>query len=151
MQWHRGPYTIDTDRDRLDMPTIITWLQGTYWAAGRSAELIRQSWAASAVVAGVYAGADLVGWARVVTDGVVVAYLADVFIVPQHRRQGIGRWLVATLLAHPELGTVRWLLHTRDAQAFYQGLGFVAVGPRIMERARIAMRQATDVDPASGG
>jgi hypothetical protein len=33
MQWHRGPYTIDTDRDRLDMATVIVWLRGTYWAA----------------------------------------------------------------------------------------------------------------------
>jgi GNAT superfamily N-acetyltransferase len=136
MRLHRVTYTIDTDRHRLDMAAITEWLHGTYWAGTRPAEIIARSWAGSAVVAGIYAGEQLVGVARVVSDGATTAYLADVFIVPDHRGRGLGRWLLETLVSHPDLSTVRWLLHTRDAHELYRRLGFQPASERVMERPR---------------
>lgn len=138
MRWSRGEYTLDTDRRRLDMDTVLGWLHGTYWAATRPAEQIERSWANSAVVAGLYAGEELAGCARVVSDLATVAYLADVFVAPEHRGKGLGRWLVEILLAHPDLAGVKWLLHTRDAHGLYEPLGFRAPGPRALERPREA-------------
>jgi GNAT superfamily N-acetyltransferase len=82
------------------------------------------------------AGAEQVGFARVVTDGVYVSYLADVFVLEPHRRRGLARWLVETALAAPDLSDVRWwLLATADAHDLYAGMGFARVGRpgRLME------------------
>jgi GNAT superfamily N-acetyltransferase len=136
MQWQRGAYSIDTDRERLDMERIITWLRGTYWAGGRAPEVIRRSWDGSALAFGLYEGAQQIGCARVVSDRVTVAYLADVFLLPDYRGQGLGTWLMQTIIGHPDLATVGWLLHTRDAHALYHRVGFVERGERLMERPR---------------
>lgn len=143
MRWQHDGYTIDTDRQRLDFETIGGWLRDSYWAADRSQADVRRSWEHAAVVFGLYAGDALVGCARVVSDLVAVAYLADVFLLPAHRGKGLGRWLVETAVAHPAIGDVRWLLHTRDAHGLYAQLGFVAYGERLMERPR-ARRVASD-------
>jgi GNAT superfamily N-acetyltransferase len=144
MQWHRDGYAIDDDRHRLDMPAIIGWLRDTYWAGHRAPDDVRRSWDNAALVFGLYAGAELVGCCRVVTDFVAVAYLADVFLAPEHRDKGLGRWLVETAVAHPAVGDARWLLHTKDAHGLYAQLGFVAFGPRIMERPRVTVAEKRD-------
>ena len=136
MRWQRGSYTIDTDRRRLDMGTIQGWLRGSYWAGTRPPVLVLRSWEESDPVFGLYAGDRLVGCARVVTDFVAIAYLADVYLAAEHRGAGLGRWLVETIVGHPDLRTVRWLLHTRDAHGLYRQVGFETAGPTVMERPR---------------
>ena len=139
MQRHRAGYTIDTRRERLPMEIIVGWLGTTYWAATRPPEAIRRSWDNSPVVFGLYCGEEIAGWARVVTDSVAIAYLADVFLVPEHRGRGLGLWLVETIVAHPELSGVRWLLHTDDAHGLYRRVGFTEVdAARVLERPRPA-------------
>lgn len=134
MRWQRGPYAVDDDRARLDLPALTAWLRETYWAAGRSAERVERSWAGSGLVYGVYDGGLQIGCARVVTDFATIAYLADVYLVPEARGQGLGLWLVETIVDHPESAGVRWLLHTRDMQPLYNQFGFGAPGQRLMER-----------------
>jgi GNAT superfamily N-acetyltransferase len=87
---------------------------------------------------GLYRGTEQIGFARVVTDGGRLAYLADVFVVPDERGKGLGEWLVATVLEHPELGDIdMWLLGTADAHALYERFGFVkAEAGRYMIRRR---------------
>jgi GNAT superfamily N-acetyltransferase len=136
LQWHRDSYTIDTNRERLDFEVMAGWIRRTYWAPGRPRRVVQRSWDASAVVFGMYHGQTIVGWARVVTDFVSVAYLADVFLLPEHRGHGLGTWLVETILNHPDLQRVRWILHTADAQGLYQRFGFERMGGRVMERPR---------------
>jgi GNAT superfamily N-acetyltransferase len=74
---------------------------------------------------GVYKQEAQVGFARVVTDRATFAYLADVFIVDEHRGRGLGKWLIDTILSHDDLtGLRRWLLVTRDAHDLYRKCGF---------------------------
>ena len=136
MQWQRGNHTIDTDRLRLDMDVIVAWLRGSYWASTRPSDAIHRSWAAADPVFGLYAGAELAGCARVLTDFVAIAYLADVYLAPHLRGSGLGLWLVETIVAHPELQTLKWLLHTRDAHGLYRRIGFAEPSPAVMERPR---------------
>jgi GNAT superfamily N-acetyltransferase len=75
-----------------------------------------------------------------VTDFARFAYLSDVFIAPEHRGQGLGRWLVETMLVHPELDGVRWALHTGDAHGLYRQLGFEAADETVMQRPRPPLR-----------
>jgi GNAT superfamily N-acetyltransferase len=124
-EWQRGEYTISTDAARLDVGLIHDFLsRESYWGQGRSRALVERS-IANSLVFGVYRAQWQVGFARVISDYATFAYLADVFVVPAERGRGLSKWLLQTLLAHPDLqGLRRWLLATRDAHGLYQQYGF---------------------------
>lgn len=118
------------------MDTLVSWLQETYWASERPPEAIERAWTFAPYVFGLYHAEAIIGCARVVTDTVGVAYLADVFILPEYRGNGLGTWLMEAITGHPDLQTVRWLLHTRDAHDLYSKFGFERMAERLMERPR---------------
>ena len=112
------------------------YLKESYWAAGVPEDFVRRS-IKNSLCFGVYRDAEQVGFARVITDRATFAYLADVFVLEEHQRRGIGKWLVETILSHPDLqGLRRWMLATRDAHELYRSYGFAELGcPQIfMER-----------------
>jgi GNAT superfamily N-acetyltransferase len=89
---------------------------------------VRRSWDAASVTLGLYLGSEMIGCARAITDFTRFAYLSDVYVDPEHRGRGLGRWLVQTMLDHPDVLHVRWVLHTRsDTTRFYQQFGFELV------------------------
>lgn len=118
---------VSTDPGRLDVDLIHAFLsEQAYWALGRPRELTERAIAGS-LCFGAYAadGAQL-GFARVVTDHALFAYLADVFVVEAARGQGIGKALVAAIVGHEDLqGLRRMVLATDDAHGLYAGFGFV--------------------------
>lgn len=134
-EWTRDEYTISTDRKRLDLDVIHGFLVGSYWAEDRTRERVGQAIEHS-LPFGLYHGADQVGFARVLTDYVVLAFLADVFVVETHRGRGLGVWLVEVVTSLPELRPIRrWLLGTRDAHDLYRKFGFGEPMPGVlMER-----------------
>jgi GNAT superfamily N-acetyltransferase len=121
-----GELLISTDPRRLDLAQIHQFLcHHSYWAQGVSEEAVRRS-CAEALCFGVYRGTQQLAFARVVSDFSRIAYLGDVFVREAERGQGLGKLLVAEILAHPELARVeRWLLGTRDAHRLYTRFGFV--------------------------
>jgi GNAT superfamily N-acetyltransferase len=120
----RGNYRISTDLSLLQIEQIVRFLDQAYWAQGRSRETILRS-LENSLCFGLYAGEQQVGLARVVTDYATHAWLCDVFIDEGHRSRGLGKWLIATVLSHPQLQTIRrWFLATRDAHGLYQQFGF---------------------------
>jgi GNAT superfamily N-acetyltransferase len=137
MQWIRDQFVIDDDRARLDMPRIMGWLAESYWAGWRPAEEVRQSWDAAAIVLGLYDDAKLIGCTRVVSDFTRFSYLSDVYVEPQYRGLGLGRWLVETTINHPAVSkNARWVLHTQDAHGLYTQLGFLPADETVMQRPR---------------
>ena len=124
-EWQRGEYLISTDRDRLDSAFIHNFLSNnSYWARGRDFELVQRS-ISNSFNFGLYKGNQQIGFARVVTDYATFAWLADVFVLDEHRGQGLGKWLVEVIVSHPKLqGFRRWLLATRDAHELYRRFGF---------------------------
>ena len=87
-----------------------------------------------------------VGFARVITDSATIAYLGDVFVLPECRGQGLSKWLMECVLAHPQLpGLRRWILATADAHGLYEKYGFTALKSpgRFMEKhdAEVYIRQ----------
>jgi GNAT superfamily N-acetyltransferase len=134
----RGPFLISTDPARLDLAVIHGFLTTAYWARGIPLATVRAAIEHS-LPFGLYEGAQQVGFARVITDSTTFAYLADVFVLESHRGQGLARWLVECILAHPDLqGLRRWLLATRDAHGLYRQVGFrdLAAPERFMEITR---------------
>jgi GNAT superfamily N-acetyltransferase len=131
----RDGYEISTDPARLDRRTIHEFLRTSYWAEGVDRETVERAIEHS-LPFGLYSqtGAQA-GFARAVTDTARFAWLADVFVLPEHRGRGLGVWLVETVLAHPDVQGLRVFLGTRDAHGLYRRFGFVPVdAERMMER-----------------
>ncbi|MBI3092397.1 MAG: GNAT family N-acetyltransferase [Candidatus Tectomicrobia bacterium] len=132
MEWRRDGYLISTDPALLDINVIHAFLTTSYWATGISHAKVAQSIAYTPIVFGLYehdsAAARLgrqVGFARAITDKTTFAYLADVFVLAEHRGKGLGKWLVECFLTHPDLQWVRfWTLVTDDAHGLYERYGF---------------------------
>lgn len=132
----RGSLLISTDPARLDIDTVFDFLARSYWANDRPRDVIERS-LKNSLVFGVYDASRQVGLARVITDYATFGWLCDVFIDEAYRGQGIGKWLMATVLDHPDLVRVRrFLLATRDAQGLYRRFGFIDLNApeRWMER-----------------
>jgi GNAT superfamily N-acetyltransferase len=110
----------------------------SYWGRGRSREEMAGAIAGSARVVGLYLNGEQVGFARAISDAATLAYLADVYVLGEHRGRGLGLELVRETVDGDPAWNVRWLLHTADAQRLYAKLGFTAEAPqyRAMERAR---------------
>jgi len=119
-------FTISTDKSLLDFNMIFGYLNGeSYWSKGIPAEKVRTS-IENSLCFGIYRDGKQVGFARVVTDNAIFAYLCDVFIVADYRGSGLSKWMIQTVLAHPDLqGLRRWLLATADAHGLYNQFGFI--------------------------
>lgn len=134
-EWVRGEYVISTDRARIDLDVVHGYLTRSYWAPGRSRERVALSLARS-LPFGLYHGERQVGFARVLTDLVTHALLADVFVLEEHRGKGLGTWLVGVVTGHPRLAAIRrFHLGTNDAHALYRKFGFEPAAPgKFMDR-----------------
>lgn len=121
----RGSFTISTDKSRLDRAAIHRFLsEDSYWAQGRTRAVVEESIRNSLICFGVYDGERQVGFARVVTDGCTFAWLCDVYIEEAYRGKGLGKWLVESVTAHPQLANLRnFVLATRDAHELYRLYG----------------------------
>src|SRR5687767_10665173 len=146
-EWQRGEFSISTDRDRLDVAVIHNFLStDSYWAQGRAVETVKRS-IENSLNFGLYHRKQQIGFARVVTDYATFAWLADVFVLEEYRRQGLGKWLIEVILAHPQLqGFRRWALATKDAHELYRSFGFNELmrPERWMERPDPNMRESPD-------
>ncbi len=116
-------FTITTDQTRFDLELIHSVLTKLPWAEGIALEVVKHAMQHS-LAFGVFQGISQVGYARVVTDFTRTAWLADVFILESHRGQGLSKFFVKTILEHPRLQTVKWLLTTDDAHELYRQFGF---------------------------
>lgn len=119
----------------MDLDVVHGFLTTSYWAAGVTREKVVRSIAGS-IPFSVFEGGRQVGFARVISDLATFAWVADVFVLPDARGQGLGVWLVESILAHPDLqGLRRWSLATRDAHTLYERFGFarIATPERMME------------------
>jgi GNAT superfamily N-acetyltransferase len=133
-------YEFSTDPDRIDAARVHELITHTYWGTGRSRKVMDAAIAGSRPY-GVYRSGTVeqVAFARVVTDGVTFAWLADVVVDPAVRGKGVGKLLIAGVVAELEpLGLRRTLLATADAQGLYEQFGWVPVDPQYswMERPR---------------
>lgn len=122
--WRRDGFEISTDPSRVDRAAVHAFLTESYWARGVPREVVDRS-IGNSLPFGLYDGARQIGFARVITDRATYAYLADVYVLPEYRGRGLGKWLVQSVMAHPDLqGLRRWSLVTRDAHGLYREFGF---------------------------
>jgi ribosomal protein S18 acetylase RimI-like enzyme len=145
-----GGYELDDDPARLDIDAIHHFISElSYWGRGRSRERVVATIEGSRRVVGLYCGSAQVGFARGISDGITVAYLADVYVLESHRGRGLGLELVREMLEGDGASDVHWLLHTADAEGLYERLGFRRGPTRypLMER----MRPSAEAHSGPGG
>jgi GNAT superfamily N-acetyltransferase len=124
MEDRQDDYLISTDKTRLDLCFIHDYLSRiSYWAEGRPLDVVQRS-LENSLCFGLHEGKQQVGFARVVTDYATFAWLCDVFVLESHRGRGLGKWLIRTVVAHPELQKLDiFVLATRDAHELYRHHG----------------------------
>ena len=146
-EWRRGEYTISTENKRLDIRRIHDFVSNqSYWAQGRAIETVQRA-LANSLNFGLYKNNQLIGFARVVTDYATFAWIADVFVLSEHRGQGLSKWIMEVILSYPELqGLRRWVLATKDAHGLYARFGFIPLHrpERWMERPDPNMQERPD-------
>lgn len=128
-EWRRDGFLVSTDPRLIDVDLVHRFLsEDSYWSRGVPRDVVARSIKHS-LAFGLYEeddrGATQAGFARVITDRATFAYLADVFVLQQHRGRGLGVWLISCIRAHPDLQGLRvWLLATLDAHGLYEKHGF---------------------------
>jgi len=132
-----GGFDLDDDPARVDLGAVHRFLdQESYWARGRPRDIQERLVREADRVVGLYHGDRQVGFARVVSDGVAIAYLADVYVEAEARGRGLGTEMVREAVDGGPHANLGWVLHTEDAHGLYAKLGFRPPGPRVMERAK---------------
>jgi len=119
-------FYVSTDKSQLDVDIIFDFLSNqSYWAKGRNRQTIEKS-IENSLCFGMYDSANKqVGFARVVSDFSIFAWLMDVFILPDYRGNGLGKLLMNEIMIHKDLqGVKRWGLGTNDAHGLYEKFGF---------------------------
>ena len=117
-------YELSSEPARSDPVAAHAYLSRRYWSPGIPLETVRRAIANSLCVAVHYHGHQ-VAMARLVTDYATMAYLADVYVLEEHRGQRLSKAMLAQLHERPELqGLRRWILFTRDAHALYGQFGW---------------------------
>jgi GNAT superfamily N-acetyltransferase len=119
--------TVSNDKNKLNVMFIQQFLKDTYWATGRTMTEV-QITIDNSFCFGIYLNEKQIGFARVITDYVVFAYVMDVFIVEEHRGKGYSSILINSMTTEPKLKEVKiWRLATLDAHFLYQKFGFKAL------------------------
>jgi GNAT superfamily N-acetyltransferase len=128
-------YELDDDRSRVDRDAVHRYLsEESYWAGGRSREVMDQLIDSAARVVGLYRAGRQIGFSRTLSDGHTQSYLADVYVLEEHRGRGLGVELVRFSVEEGPLASTKWFLHTADAHDLYRKFGFAEPGERTLER-----------------
>ena len=141
----RAGYVVDDDPARVDLDVVWAFLsEQAYWGRWRTRADVETQVRGAWRVVGAYRADDgaMVGFARAVSDGLQLAYLADVFVLPGHRGSGLGRALVAAMVDGGPGAHFRWLLHTADAHGLYAAFGFAPPDGTLMELPHVSARSA---------
>ena len=128
-------YELDDDPARIDREAVHRYLsEEAYWALGRPRDVQDELIAGAARVVGLFHEGAQVGFTRTLSDGHTQSYLADVYVLEEHRGRGLGVELVRFSVDEGPFSDTKWLLHTRDAHDLYRKVGFTEPDVRALER-----------------
>lgn len=124
-EYFNGPFHISTNPAKLQLNVIHKYLaQESYWAQNIPEAIVVKA-SQNSLNFGLYQNEEQIGYARVISDFATFAYLCDVFVLPEHQGQGLSKWMMQSVLAHPDLqGLRRMMLMTKDAHGLYAQFNF---------------------------
>lgn len=123
-----GEFSVSTDREKLDLAFLHGFLsKEAYWCLNIPFDRVKRS-VENSLNFGLYHNDRPIGYARIITDYSTIAYLGDVFVIPEYRGKGLSKWLLQQVMDHPDLqGLRRWLLLTADAHELYKKFGWLPI------------------------
>jgi GNAT superfamily N-acetyltransferase len=128
MDHSHGQYLISDDPTRLDAGAAHAYLSRSYWSENVPLATVQRAMAGSFCIGAYTAGGAQVGLVRIISDYATFVYLCDVYVLEEHRRQGLAKAMLAFVVDHPRLQGMRsWNLRTRDAHSLYAQFGFKPV------------------------
>lgn len=138
----KGDYIISSNPNLIDVKVVHDYLsKESYWAKNIPLETVKRS-IENSFCFGIYHNNQQIGFARLITDKATFAYLADVFVLPEHRGNGLSKWLMEFMQNHYELqGLRRWMLATRDAHGLYKQFGWQQPTKEQAERLMMLLNQ----------
>ena len=152
--WRRGEFRITTDHSKFDLDAIYRFLaRQSEWAKDIPRSTFDKSVRYS-LCFGLLQKDRQVGFARVISDCATIAYLGDVFVLPEYRGRGLAKWLMECISSHPDLQNLRrWILVTEDAHGLYRKYGFtdLAHPEGFMERHNPAVYSPAEAGSDSAG
>jgi ribosomal protein S18 acetylase RimI-like enzyme len=109
---------------------ILEVYRANDWSHARDPDRLRTAIELSSYSVVALEDAEVVGFARAMSDGAFAVYIADILVVPELQRRGIGRMLVRRLLERYPMDRFHHqvLVAERGAEGFYRRLGLVPVG-----------------------
>ncbi len=124
----KGDYSITTDKTKLDLEVIHHFLSTqAYWSKNMPFEKVKQG-VENSLNFGLFFKEQQIGYARIISDFSTIAYLGDVFVLPEYRGKGLSKWLMHEIMTHPNLqGLRRWILLTGDAHGLYKQFGWTEI------------------------
>ncbi len=118
-------YRISSDQSEMDVESIHKFISQSYWAKGIPIETLKKAIDNSLCFGVFNSEGSQVGFARMITDLATYAYLADVYVLEEHRGKGLSKLLMQEIMSHPDLqGLRRMTLATLDAHGLYEKYGF---------------------------
>jgi len=125
---YRNEFCISTEKSKLDLTAIHHFLSTqAYWSPNIPFDTVAKA-AENSLTFGIYFRNRQIGYARIISDYATVAYLGDVYVLPEFRGQELSKWLIATIMTHSELqGLRRWILLTGDAHGLYKQFGWTGI------------------------
>ena len=134
-----GGFELDDSAARIDIAEVHRFLSThSYWAKGRPYEIQERLVREANRVVGLYHENRQIGFARTVSDGLAIAYLADVYVLPEYRGRGFGAMIIRFSVEEGPFARLRWYLHTVDAHGLYKKFGFAPPNARGLERQSIS-------------
>lgn len=132
--WHKewNGWVISADPSLLNRQCILKFLvEDSYWGKSRTQDQVNRALDGSTWVFGLYRAEDgeQVGFCRVVSDSVTVGYLTDVFVLPKLQGQGLGKFLISSIMEHPGVAQVGRMILLTETPEFYELFGFTVHRP----------------------
>ncbi|RYE65076.1 MAG: N-acetyltransferase [Oxalobacteraceae bacterium] len=124
-----GNYFLSTNQQLIDIGTVHRFLTDTSnWARGIPRSTVEEA-IRNSLCFGLYEDGTLLAFCRIITDGATFGNLVDVFVQPDRRGRGLSTILMAFVMSHPLIPTLRRLtLATTDAHGLYEKFGFRPLG-----------------------
>ncbi|HON28916.1 MAG: GNAT family N-acetyltransferase [Mesotoga sp.] len=124
MEWFREEYSVSDKTEKVQRKVVNDYIiNRSYWGKGRTCEQMNRAMNNS-ICFSLFKREEQIGFARVITDYALIFYLADVFVLEEHRRKGLGRWLIECVLDYPPIKNIKGMLNTKDAHSLYEKYGF---------------------------
>ena len=94
--------------------------RNAFWAQSRTINDLKKCLANSDVIVSLWAGAEIVGFGRALTDGIYRGVLWDIVIDQNHQGKGFGTLIVKNLLSSKKIkNTKKIYLMTTNKKLFY--------------------------------